>query len=32
MPAAELDIDRPEDLLALEASTPIKRRTLESGA
>ena len=30
MPSAELDIDRPEDLLALEASTPIRRRTLES--
>ena len=29
MPSAELDIDRPEDLLALEASTPIRRRTLE---
>ena len=26
MPSAELDIDRPEDLLALEASTQIKRR------
>jgi molybdenum cofactor cytidylyltransferase len=32
MPGAELDIDRPEDLLALEANTPIKRRTLEPGA
>ena len=32
MPGAELDIDRPEDLLALEANTPIKRRPLESGA
>ena len=32
MPAAELDIDRPEDLLALEANTPIKRRPLETGA
>lgn len=32
MPGAEVDIDRPEDLLALEASTPIKRRPLESGA
>ena len=31
MPGAELDIDRPEDLLALEASTPIKRRPLEAG-
>lgn len=31
MPSAELDIDRPEDLLGLEASTPIKRRTLSSG-
>lgn len=30
MPSAELDIDRPEDLLALEANTPIRRRTLES--
>jgi molybdenum cofactor cytidylyltransferase len=28
MPSAELDIDRPEDLLSLEASTPIKRSTL----
>jgi molybdenum cofactor cytidylyltransferase len=28
MPSAELDIDRPEDLLHLEASTPIKRREL----
>ena len=28
MPSAELDIDRPEDLLALEASTQIKRRPL----
>jgi molybdenum cofactor cytidylyltransferase len=27
MPSAELDIDRPEDLLALEASTEIKRRS-----
>jgi hypothetical protein len=26
MPSAELDIDRPEDLLALEASTELKRR------
>jgi molybdenum cofactor cytidylyltransferase len=25
MPSAELDIDRPEDLLALEQSTPVKR-------
>ena len=31
MPGAELDIDRPEDLLALEASTPIRRRPLEAG-
>lgn len=30
MPSAELDIDRPEDLLALEASTPIRRRPLET--
>ena len=30
MPSAELDIDRPEDLLGLEASTPIKRRTLST--
>jgi hypothetical protein len=29
MPSAEIDIDRPEDLLALEANTPIKRRPLE---
>ncbi len=28
MPSAEFDIDRPEDLLALEANTPIKRRSL----
>jgi molybdenum cofactor cytidylyltransferase len=28
MPSAELDIDRPEDLLALEANTQIKRRPL----
>ena len=28
MPSAELDIDRPEDLLALDGSTPIKRSTL----
>jgi molybdenum cofactor cytidylyltransferase len=28
MPSAELDIDRPEDLLHLEANTPIKRREL----
>jgi len=28
MPSAELDIDRPEDLLSLEARTPIKRRQL----
>jgi hypothetical protein len=26
MPSAELDIDRPEDPLALEASTELKRR------
>jgi hypothetical protein len=26
MPSAELDIDRPEDLLALEANTELKRR------
>lgn len=32
MPSAELDIDRPEDLLALEANTPIRRRPLESGS
>ncbi len=29
MPSAELDIDRPEDLLSLEANTTIKRRPLE---
>ena len=29
MPSAEIDIDRPEDLLALEANTPVKRRPLE---
>ena len=29
MPSAELDIDRPEDLLALEANTPIRRRPLQ---
>lgn len=29
MPSAELDIDRPEDLLALEGSTTIKRRPIE---
>jgi molybdenum cofactor cytidylyltransferase len=29
MPSAELDIDRPEDLLSLEQVTQIKRRTLE---
>ncbi|MBC8025423.1 MAG: nucleotidyltransferase family protein [Steroidobacteraceae bacterium] len=29
MPSAEIDIDRPEDLLALEANTPIKRRPLQ---
>ncbi len=28
MPAAEVDIDRPEDLLALEASTELKRRNV----
>jgi molybdenum cofactor cytidylyltransferase len=28
MPSAELDIDRPEDLLALEAATQIKRRQI----
>jgi len=28
MPSAELDIDRPEDLLSLETRTPIKRRQL----
>lgn len=28
MPSAELDIDRPEDLLRLEANTPIKRREI----
>ena len=28
MPSAELDIDRPEDLLSLEANTPIRRREL----
>jgi molybdenum cofactor cytidylyltransferase len=31
MPSAEFDIDRPEDLLALEANTPIRRRPLETG-
>jgi molybdenum cofactor cytidylyltransferase len=31
MPSAELDIDRPEDLLSLEEVTQIKRRTLEGG-
>jgi molybdenum cofactor cytidylyltransferase len=31
MPSAELDIDRPEDLLSLEASTQIKRRDLADG-
>ena len=30
MPSAEIDIDRPEDLLALEANTPVKRRELDS--
>jgi CTP:molybdopterin cytidylyltransferase MocA len=29
MPSAELDIDRPEDLLALESNTPIRRRPLQ---
>ena len=29
MPSAELDIDRPEDLLSLEGSTPIRRRPLQ---
>lgn len=29
MPSAELDIDRPEDLLALEANAPIRRRPLQ---
>jgi molybdenum cofactor cytidylyltransferase len=29
MPSAEIDIDRPEDLLALEANTPIKRRPIQ---
>jgi molybdenum cofactor cytidylyltransferase len=29
MPSAELDIDRPEDLLALEQSTEVKRRQRE---
>lgn len=28
MPSAELDIDRPEDLLALEAATQVKRRQI----
>jgi hypothetical protein len=27
MPSAELDIDRPEDLLGLESSTDLKRGT-----
>jgi molybdenum cofactor cytidylyltransferase len=31
MPSAELDIDRPEDLLHLDASTQIKRRELSDG-
>lgn len=30
MPSAELDIDRPEDLLALEANTTLKRRSSDS--
>jgi molybdenum cofactor cytidylyltransferase len=30
MPSAELDIDRPEDLLALEQSTDLKRRQSDS--
>jgi molybdenum cofactor cytidylyltransferase len=29
MPSAELDIDRPEDLLGLEGNTPIRRRPLQ---
>jgi molybdenum cofactor cytidylyltransferase len=32
MPSAEVDIDRPEDLLALEANTPIKRRPIDDTA
>jgi hypothetical protein len=28
MPSAELDIDRPEDLLALEVGTQVKRQKL----
>jgi hypothetical protein len=31
MPSAELDIDRPEDLLALEQSTEVKRRQPDAG-
>src|SRR5688500_15178348 len=31
MPSAELDIDRPEDLLALEAATELKRRVIPEG-
>jgi molybdenum cofactor cytidylyltransferase len=31
MPSAELDIDRPEDLLALEQNTEIKRRQPDAG-
>jgi molybdenum cofactor cytidylyltransferase len=31
MPSAELDIDRPEDLLALEQMTQVKRRPVEDG-
>jgi CTP:molybdopterin cytidylyltransferase MocA len=29
MPSAELDIDRPEDLLALEQNAPLNRRTAD---
>jgi hypothetical protein len=28
MPSAELDIDRPEDLLALDENTKLKRREI----
>jgi len=31
MPSAELDIDRPEDLLALEANTELKRADTPQG-
>jgi molybdenum cofactor cytidylyltransferase len=31
MPSAELDIDRPEDLLALEQNTEVKRRQPDAG-